>query len=65
MQRHSFKPGITGLAQVEGLRGETAEISDMERRIEVDLLYLKNWNIILDLKILLKTFSNIKTKNSY
>ena len=65
MQRHSFKPGITGLAQVEGLRGETAKISDMERRIEVDLLYLKNWNIFLDLKILLKTFSNIKTNNSY
>ena len=65
MQRHSFKPGITGLAQVEGLRGETAKISDMEKRIEVDLIYLKNWNIFLDLKILLKTFSNIKTKNSY
>ena len=62
MQRHAFKPGITGLAQVSGLRGETKNINDMERRLIADLNYQKNWNIFLDLKILLKTFLNLKTE---
>ena len=65
MQRHAFKPGITGLAQVNGWRGETPDISDMENRIYADLNYQRNWSIILDLKILLKTFINLRTGNTY
>lgn len=65
MQRHAFKPGITGLAQVEGYRGETASIEDMKKRVQADLKYLKNWNVGLDLIILIKTLWNINTKKSY
>ena len=65
MQRHAFKPGITGLAQVNGWRGETPDISDMENRIYADLNYQRNWSIMLDLKILLKTFINLRTGNTY
>ena len=45
MQRHAFKPGITGLAQVEGWRGETAELESMARRIDADLRYQRNWSL--------------------
>ena len=54
MQRHSFKPGITGLAQVEGWRGETADMEAMERRVDADLRYQRNWSLKLDIKILIK-----------
>ena len=65
MQRHGFKPGITGLAQIEGWRGETREINLMEKRINADLRYMNNWNIFIDLKILFYTFFKVKSKKAY
>jgi undecaprenyl-phosphate galactose phosphotransferase/putative colanic acid biosynthesis UDP-glucose lipid carrier transferase len=53
--RHHVKPGITGWAQVNGARGATEKLESMERRIELDLWYINNWSIWLDLGILLKT----------
>lgn len=55
MVRHKVLPGITGLAQVNGLRGETQTLEQMEARVRCDLEYLRNWSVGLDLKILLRT----------
>lgn len=55
MLRHKVKPGITGLAQVNGCRGETETIDKMERRIEWDHQYIRRWSLWLDIKILFKT----------
>lgn len=55
MLRHKVKPGITGWAQVNGLRGETDTLDKMAARIEYDLDYLRNWSISLDLWIILRT----------
>ena len=55
MLRHKVKPGITGWAQVNGLRGETATLDKMEARIQYDLDYLRNWSLWLDVWIMLKT----------
>ena len=55
MQRHKCLPGITGWAQVHGLRGPTAESGSMNKRVQHDLYYIKNWNLMLDLYILIKT----------
>lgn len=55
MQRHKVKPGITGWAQVNGLRGETDTVEKMERRVQHDLWYIDNWSLGLDLKIILLT----------
>jgi putative colanic acid biosynthesis UDP-glucose lipid carrier transferase len=55
MARHKVLPGITGLAQVSGFRGETADVAQMEARVRYDLEYLRNWSIGLDLRILAKT----------
>jgi putative colanic acid biosynthesis UDP-glucose lipid carrier transferase len=55
MLRHKVAPGITGLAQVHGMRGETQTVEQMEARIKYDLEYLRNWSPLLDLKILIKT----------
>jgi putative colanic acid biosynthesis UDP-glucose lipid carrier transferase len=55
MIRHKVRPGITGLAQVNGYRGETAELSQMEARVKYDLDYLRHWSPALDLKILVLT----------
>jgi putative colanic acid biosynthesis UDP-glucose lipid carrier transferase len=55
MLRHKVKPGITGLAQVNGWRGETDTIEKMQRRIECDLYYIRNWSIFLDVKIVILT----------
>jgi len=49
------KPGITGWAQVNGLRGETESIEKMRTRVEYDLEYLRNWSLWLDTKIILRT----------
>ena len=65
MRRHTFKPGITGLAQINDLRGETAEAYKMEERIKFDLEYLNNWSLFLDIEIIIKTFFKIKSKNAY
>jgi len=53
--RHHVKPGLTGWAQVNGLRGETPQIEQMERRVEHDLWYINNWSPLLDLVIVLRT----------
>jgi putative colanic acid biosynthesis UDP-glucose lipid carrier transferase len=53
--RHRLKPGITGWAQVNALRGETQSIDKMRARVEHDLYYIDNWSLWLDLKILLRT----------
>lgn len=50
--RHYVKPGITGWAQVRGFRGETRELSAMEKRVEADMEYIDNWKLILDIKII-------------
>ena len=55
MVRHKVKPGITGWAQVNGLRGETDTIEKMQSRVEYDLEYLRNWSLALDLQIILRT----------
>ncbi|MFT7772030.1 undecaprenyl-phosphate glucose phosphotransferase [Roseateles sp.] len=55
MVRHKVKPGITGWAQVNGLRGETDSIDKMVARVEYDLEYLRNWSLALDLQIILRT----------
>lgn len=54
-QRHNVKPGITGWAQVNGLRGETQGTDRMQQRVEHDLYYIVNWSLLFDLKILLQT----------
>ena len=51
MVRHFVKPGITGLAQVSGLRGETKKVSDMKRRVKTDIDYVQRWSLITDIKI--------------
>jgi putative colanic acid biosynthesis UDP-glucose lipid carrier transferase len=55
MVRHKVQPGITGLAQVNGCRGETTRLEDMEERIRYDLDYLRHWSLMLDIKIMIKT----------
>lgn len=55
MQRHKVKPGITGWAQVNGLRGETDTLDKMQARVEHDLWYIDNWSLWLDLKIIFLT----------
>ena len=55
MVRHKVNPGITGLAQVLGYRGETETIDAMQSRVEYDLEYLRNWSLALDMRIILKT----------
>lgn len=66
MRRHKVKPGITGWAQVNGLRGETDTLQKMQRRVEHDLWYIDNWSLWLDLKIIVMTvFKGFKHTNAY
>lgn len=66
MLRHKVKPGITGLAQVNGCRGETETIDKMEQRVLFDHQYIREWSIWLDLRIILKTFSVVFSRqNAY
>lgn len=58
MQRHKVKPGITGWAQVNGLRGETDTIEKMQARVDYDLYYINHWSLGLDLKIIMLTILN-------
>ena len=63
--RHNIKPGITGLAQVRGLRGETKDTHQMAQRVEADIEYINNWSIWLDLAILIRTTTAFAGKNAY
>ena len=65
MSRHRIKPGITGLAQINGCRGETETVEQMKARVEYDLRYINNWSIGLDIKILLKTPLTLLAKDIY
>ena len=67
MVRHAVKPGITGWAQVNGYRGGTKHLWQMEKRVEYDVWYIRNWNIFLDIKIIFLTAFNglRKDKNAY
>jgi putative colanic acid biosynthesis UDP-glucose lipid carrier transferase len=66
MLRHKVKPGITGLAQVSGCRGETDTLEKMERRVAYDLRYIQNWSLLLDLKIIFLTlFRVFRDPNAY
>ena len=55
MVRHTVKPGITGYAQIKGYRGEIKKIRDMKNRIRLDIYYIENWSVWLDLKIIFST----------
>jgi putative colanic acid biosynthesis UDP-glucose lipid carrier transferase len=59
MVRHYVKPGITGLAQVRGFRGEIETDEDMVNRIKYDVFYIENWSLLLDIKIIVQTVINI------
>jgi exopolysaccharide biosynthesis polyprenyl glycosylphosphotransferase len=63
--RHHVKPGITGWAQVNGRRGETRRIEDMEKRVELDLWYIDNWSLILDFRILWRTCFEVMRQSAY
>ena len=58
MVRHFIKPGITGLAQINGYRGEVETSNDIINRVRYDIFYLENWSVLLDLKISIATFYN-------
>jgi len=59
MVRHTVKPGITGLAQVSGYRGNIEKDSDMQNRVKYDIFYIENWSMFLDIKIIIKTVINV------
>jgi len=66
MLRHKVRPGITGWAQVNGYRGETETVEKMQRRVEFDLDYLRNWSLRLDLTIMLRTALLVwRDRNAY
>ncbi|NCJ07461.1 undecaprenyl-phosphate glucose phosphotransferase [Synechococcales cyanobacterium C] len=66
MLRHIVKPGITGWAQIHGLRGETETLDKMERRVAYDLHYLRHWSLWLDLVIIVRTIMVVfKHQNAY
>ena len=61
LKRHIVKPGITGLAQVSGYRGEIKKTSDIKNRVRFDIFYIENWSFFLDLKIIIRTIFNVFT----
>lgn len=63
MVRHFVRPGITGWAQVNGFRGETRTPELMEKRVDLDVWYLENWSFLLDVKIVVKTVTNMFGKD--
>ena len=60
-----MKPGITGLAQVKGFRGETDTDEKMEKRVKYDLEYINNWSVWMDIKILCKTPISLITHQAF
>ena len=65
MRRHRVKPGMTGLAQVNGYRGETRQLEQMEARVKHDIAYINNWSVWLDIKIITKTLFVLLDTNAY
>ncbi len=66
LARHRVKPGITGWAQVNGLRGETETLEKMEQRVRYDLYYIENWSLLFDIRIILRTlFVGFSHPNAY
>jgi len=65
LTRHRIKPGITGLAQVRGYRGETQDLDLMIKRVRSDIEYINNWSLSLDLLILLRTSLVFFRSNAY
>lgn len=65
MARHRILPGITGYAQIKGYRGETETLDKMAKRVELDLEYINNWSLWMDIKILFKTPLTLFSKNVY
>ncbi|MGE4339763.1 MAG: sugar transferase, partial [Pigmentiphaga sp.] len=66
MLRHTIQPGITGWAQVHGLRGETETLEKMARRVQYDLEYIQQWTPWLDIKILFMTaWTLVRNRNVY
>jgi lipopolysaccharide/colanic/teichoic acid biosynthesis glycosyltransferase len=64
--RHKVKPGITGLAQISGWRGETRTVEQIQRRVEHDIAYINNWSLLTDLKIIVLTiFTGFGGRNAY
>jgi putative colanic acid biosynthesis UDP-glucose lipid carrier transferase len=66
MLRHKVKPGITGLAQVSGYRGETETLEKMEKRVACDHQYIREWSFGMDIKILFRTLTVVVSqRNAY
>ena len=64
--RHHVKPGITGWAQCNGARGETPSIEHISERVKLDLWYINNWSLWLDIQIIIKTFFEVlRKRNAY
>ena len=63
--RSHVKPGLTGAAQVVGLRGETGERQEMARRVEQDVWYINNWSLALDLRLLAQTALSLLRFDAY
>jgi len=59
IERHAVKPGITGLAQISGYRGEVKKKSDIKNRVRLDIFYIENWSFFLDIKIIVQTVLNV------
>lgn len=63
MVRHFVKPGVTGLAQVKGYRGEVHDKEQMRNRVRLDKFYIENWSFFMDLEIIMDTVLNSFKKN--
>ncbi len=65
-ERHRLKPGLTGLAQINGLRGQTKTVEEMAQRVYYDLIYIRQQSLFFDIKIILLTFKELLfSKNAY
>jgi lipopolysaccharide/colanic/teichoic acid biosynthesis glycosyltransferase len=63
--RHAVKPGLTGLAQVKGFRGNTETMDDLRNRLQADLEYLNDWSIWRDIALVLQTFGVLMHRNAF